>query len=134
MLITAATLWATVKGLQCEYMEQPVGVDKTHPRLSWILSDPRPAVTVHLWDPQGTIDRTYRLAPGTQQMAIDTALPAAHTFLWTVTIGKETSDTARFTTHLPLGNAQWISDGHNADHWPSIGGRYTSAKPSARPG
>ena len=118
MLITAATLWATVKGLQCEYMEQPVGVDKTHPRLSWILSDPRPAVTVHLWDPQGTIDRTYRLAPGTQQMAIDTTLPAAHTFLWTVTIGKETSETARFTTHLPLGNAQWISDGHDADYLP----------------
>lgn len=119
MLVMAATVMAAVKGLQCEYMDNPIGIDKAHPRLSWTLPDSRAKVTVKIWDSNGKAEKVFQLVPGTQQLSLhDIILPEAHTFLWTVTIGRQTSDTARFTTNLSLGQAQWISDGHDAAYRP----------------
>ena len=132
LCVVATTMLATVKGLRCEYMNDPIGVASQHPRLSWILPEQRSAVTVRIWGRQQPTQKVYRLAPGTQQLVLhDIALADAQTFLWTVTIGKETSDTARFTTNLPLGDALWISDGHDADYRPLA--RYRQTVNIAKP-
>ena len=45
-------------GLQCEYMERPIGVDNPNPRLSWMMLDER----------KGAAQHAYRITIGTDSL------------------------------------------------------------------
>jgi len=52
---------ATVSGLQCEYLSNPLGIDSRHPRLSWKLDDQR----------QGARQTAYQLLVSTDSAGMD---------------------------------------------------------------
>ncbi|MCX2452597.1 family 78 glycoside hydrolase catalytic domain [Pedobacter sp. PLR] len=46
--------------LKCEHLENPLGIDAVHPRLSWMMSDPR----------QGANQSAYRIIVGKDSLAV----------------------------------------------------------------
>lgn len=119
MLATTCSWAGTVGNLRCEYLTNAIGVDVSHPRLSWTLPDCNNEVVVRVSADGVNYPYVYRLPSGTQCTQLnDLTLSDAHTYYWTVTVGRKTSGTARFTTLLPLGTAQWLSDGHDAAYRP----------------
>ena len=119
---------ADVGNLRCEYLENPIGVDARHPRLSWTLPELKGNICVFLSEDSlavaksvptaksglsGSV-RSYRLAPGTQELSVtDISLKPACRYYWRVFVGKHRSGVASFVTNLPLGNARWITDGND---------------------
>lgn len=128
-LIFSLALYADVGNLRCEYMNNPIGVDAVHPRLSWnlpnlkgnirlLISEDSVAVARFVYGTKldaSVAVRIYELAPGTQEYAVTGfKLYPARRYYWRVFVGKHSSTVASFVTNLPLNNASWITDGNDA--------------------
>lgn len=116
---------AQICGLRCEHLDSPLGVDVKCPRLSWISSSTKGAVTVILSEDSMAVAngsagvKTYRLNAGATSLAVnDITWKDATRYYWRVSIGKEKSKVASFTTNLPLATAKWITDSHDSDYRP----------------
>lgn len=136
------TVSATVKNLRCEYLTDPIGVDEVSPRLSWTLPDAKSRITVAVAEDSTTLSvfmpqaaqtktpplgvYTFTCTPGTAMMPLTGMdLQPATRYFWGVSVGAEYSAIASFTTDLGLGDASWISDGHDANHLPLAKYRHT---------
>ena len=116
-------------GLQCEYLENPVGIDVEHPRLTWKLPDldakDAPSLSVYLSADSSCVKGQNpkclckELPFGTNLLAVEQdTLQAGATYYWAVAADGKLSAVASFTMAFPL-DAPWISDGHDAAYKPS---------------
>lgn len=117
-LLIAGLSLSSPNGLRCEWMTDPIGVDAVQPRLCWMLPQAKDSVTVVLAADRQWRDtlQCHRLPPGTHSVMLNN-LPhgQAKTYYWNVAVGGEASETAQFTTNLPIGKAHWITDGRDKD-------------------
>lgn len=121
-----------VTDLQCEYLVNPLGIDSYHPRLSWILSDPRRGAVQTGWqisvstDPvnvaKGNVWQTGKAISGISRIVYEGKPLQPYTkYYWSVTIwdkdGKKVaSPVGSFETGLmdkSNWKGAWISDNKN---------------------
>jgi alpha-L-rhamnosidase len=62
LMLGCATGWAQfrVTHLKCEYLDNPIGIDESHPRLVWQLKSEQP----------GTLQKTFHLLVGTEESEV----------------------------------------------------------------
>ena len=114
--------------LQCEYLENPIGIDVECPRLTWKLPDLAgdvSSLSVYLSADSLKVKEQnpqclYKELPfGTNLLTVkQDSLQAGTTYYWAVAVAGNASTMASFTMAFPL-DAPWISDNHDADYKPS---------------
>jgi alpha-L-rhamnosidase len=127
-------------GLRCEYMTEPVGIDVSKPRFSWVIESSEPFIQDYyqveiatseelLLNGKADIWNTGRIA-GNKTLAVfaGKALNAFQKYYWQVTVGnkgtkiEKASKVATFETAMMNPSdwhAQWITDEHDKDFKPS---------------
>ncbi len=112
-VVQAITAQVSVKNLLCENRANPIAIDNTQPRLTWVLESPK----------RNTQQAAYEVRVGTQAATLE----KSNTLVWSS--GKVTSDQSAYVTYAgkPLASGKkyywqvrvWDNYG-NASAWSSV--------------